>query len=64
MEAAVFVTWLVSVLLMITLFGVVIRRLLGVRIGAVRTLAAALLALVGPGRASLDALLARRRRRA
>ncbi len=45
MDAAVFVTWLVSALLMITLFGVVIRRLLGVRIGAARTLVAAFLAL-------------------
>ena len=45
MDAAIFVTWLVSALLMIALFGVVIRRLLGVRIGTVRTLVAAFLAL-------------------
>jgi ubiquinone biosynthesis protein len=45
MDAAVFVTWLVSALLMIALFGVVIRRLLGVRIGTARTLLAAFLAL-------------------
>ena len=45
MGVVVAVTWLISGLVMIALFGVVIRRLLGVRIGTIRTVVAAFVAL-------------------